>query len=330
MRFGRLTGYGYLGVNFFFGISGFLITTRLINERTLKGGIDLRAFYLRRAFRILPPPFLFLATVSVLAALGVIAVNAQEVVASLLFYRNYLSLSMGQWYTGHFWSLAIEEHFYFLWPALLILFGVSGGKRWVPFLALAIAIWRAVDSHFQIFTGLFPQLSPSGRTDTNLDGLLWGCWLALLFRNETVRSWLESKFVQFGWWACVLAFVSVYLFSFPSAQTLGAVLIPLIIVVPIVHPTWLVSRFLELAPLRWIGRLSYGIYVWQQLFFVNRSLTPGSIQKFPLNVIFLLSIATVSYYVLEKPLIKVGRRLSTSGTRFGGVAAQPAQAELHP
>src|SRR5258708_25275484 len=105
-----LTRYGALGVDVFFGISGFLICTRLLQEEERTGRISLRNFYIRRAFRILPPYLLYLVVLAAIAGIGLITLHAMDFVSCLLFFRNYVA---GSWYTGHFWSLAVEEHFYF-------------------------------------------------------------------------------------------------------------------------------------------------------------------------------------------------------------------------
>jgi peptidoglycan/LPS O-acetylase OafA/YrhL len=92
------------------------------NERT--GGISLRSFYTRRVFRIIPPAFAYLATIALLAIVGVIYVSPREWLSSLFFSRNYILIPPNAgWYTGHFWSLAVEEHFYLIWPAALIALG---------------------------------------------------------------------------------------------------------------------------------------------------------------------------------------------------------------
>ena len=99
---------GDLGVSIFFGISGYLICTRLLDEDRSRGRISLRRLYLRRAFRILPPAFAYLTAITLLALLGVFHLSLLEVAAAALFFRNYVP---GNWDSSHFWSLAVEEHF---------------------------------------------------------------------------------------------------------------------------------------------------------------------------------------------------------------------------
>src|SRR5207248_5891757 len=105
----------------FFAISGYLICTRLLVEEETTGSISLRSFYIRRVFRILPPAYVYLAVVAGLSAAGMIAAAWTDIASAALFYSNYIEPR--SWFTGHFWSLAMEEHFYLLWPPLLLLLG---------------------------------------------------------------------------------------------------------------------------------------------------------------------------------------------------------------
>ncbi|MBV8072845.1 MAG: acyltransferase, partial [Acidobacteriaceae bacterium] len=112
-----LLRFGHIGVALFFGISGFLITTLLLREEARNGRISLSKFYIRRCFRILPAYYALLGSITIL---GLITSRA-ELMSSLCFVRNYIheGAGGGSYVTGHLWSLAVEEHFYLLWPGLL-------------------------------------------------------------------------------------------------------------------------------------------------------------------------------------------------------------------
>src|SRR5262249_54819702 len=141
-----LARHGAIGVDLFFGLSGFLIGTRLLEERRRTARIHLVAFYIRRSFRILPPYLAYLVALTALAAVGVLATPGRELASCLLFVRNYLiPTAGGGWYTGHFWSLAVEEHFYLIWPVLLIVWGARNAAWKVAMLAGAVAAWRIVE-----------------------------------------------------------------------------------------------------------------------------------------------------------------------------------------
>lgn len=140
----RYREIGHMGVLLFFALSGYLITTKLLDEYREHEEIRLRAFYLRRAFRILPAALTYLLILSILIALNWVNCDQRSIMAAALFYVNYIPVSLVAWKAGHFWSLSVEEHFYLLWPALLLLFGVLRGWRTAAFLACSICLWRCV------------------------------------------------------------------------------------------------------------------------------------------------------------------------------------------
>jgi peptidoglycan/LPS O-acetylase OafA/YrhL len=302
---------GGIGVSIFFGLSGFLICSRLLEEHASTGGISLRGFYVRRAFRIFPAAWTYLAGLAVLTAVGALAVQPSEFLGSVFFFRNYYPAT-DRWYTEHFWSLAVEEHFYLLFPALLALCG-TGRARWVvPLLALAVAAWRALDNRFKWLSDALPHAYPYFRTDFRLDSLLWGCWTAMLVAryHERLRGRLILAIGLVS--AAVVIGSTSNVIQVPTAVLVA--LIPWMLAATVLRPRGVVGRVLELPPVRWIGRLSYSLYLWQQLFFVGwtYNLAPAMYpwQDFPWNVLALVSCASASYYLLERPLMRFGHRLA--------------------
>jgi peptidoglycan/LPS O-acetylase OafA/YrhL len=306
-----LTREGAVGVNIFFGISGFLICTRLLQEKTKHSKISLKAFYIRRAFRILPPFVFYLAVIGGLSLLGLLSITFREWITSLLFVRNYLSPeSLGGWYTGHLWSLAVEEHFYLLLPGLLVLLGARQTRTVLYFLIAAISIWRMVDFRFQIFAKILPQTGFYGRTDIILDGLLLGALSAIIWQEskKRVASWLRPWL----FWVTVPLFVLCLAYDPPFKILLQSILIVLMLFSTMANPQTLAGRLFELAPIAWIGRLSYSLYIWNNLFLVPTGVAApfGILQQWPYNFAALLATAAFSYYLVERPLIKVGHRLA--------------------
>ncbi|MES1262107.1 MAG: acyltransferase, partial [Acidobacteriota bacterium] len=163
---GGLFYFGRWGVPVFFGLSGLLITKLLLEENDRRGSISLKAFYIRRCFRILPPMLLYLAVVQVAGLLQ----STSEFWSCIFFFRNYLPWQQGSWYSGHLWSLSVEEHFYLFWPTVLVMTGVR--RAWIPAVGLSLlsALWRGWN--------LFP--GNESRTDLHLDRLLLGAALAFL------------------------------------------------------------------------------------------------------------------------------------------------------
>ena len=296
-----------------------LICGRLLDESERTGGFSLGSFYIRRVFRILPPAFAYLAIIGLFALAGVIVVTPREWLSSVFFSRNYIVMPPDSgWYTGHFWSLAVEEHFYLIWPAALLSLGSSRARRYTPLIAIGVAIWRAADFHLfhgQIWPGVLSD-SIYLRTDTRFDGLLWGCWIALIVSVPAYREIIARRLSATVITGLLVALVACIALNPPLQMAWESFLVPLILVGTVLNPTMLFSRILELSPIRWIGRISYSLYIWQQLFLVTskmpRPLPFGRIQEWPLNLVAVFVCASASYYLLERPLVALGHSLSTS------------------
>ena len=313
------TLWGAFGVDIFFGLSGFLITRLLLEEWDRTGGVNLRAFYTRRAFRILPPYLVFLLAVTVAGLWK----SGWDVAGSLLFFRNYVPAPLLSPATKHLWSLAVEEQFYLLWPALMLWAGRKRGVDVAAMLALLIGTWRLIESQSSL--GWFPQVPPHFRTDLRLDALLWGCVVAFLISKEASRIRMAGQLRLRTWTIlATLAILAVRYYS-PASSVMLAVLIPCVLAGTALHPRWLASRFLESSPLRWFGRISYSVYLWQQVF-----LRPGWEhpahwwQIFPANLAATVAVAAASYYLLEKPMLEWGRQLAGRFAKSPATVLTPA------
>ncbi len=317
-----VSNFGEVGVELFFGISGLLICSRLLDEETTQGQINIRKFYVRRFFRILPAAFFYLLVVAILALFRFIPLRAIDWFGALFFFRNYVMLFEYlhhsplalHWYTGHFWSLSMEEHFYLVLPAILVAFRRS--RLWIlGGLTFAVALWRSVLAHLAHSNYQF-----NFRTDTHVDALLIPAMVALalfpLLRNRVATRYIPA------WSSPLLIALEIGILTtrIPFAFTLQAVLIPLLLLSTVLHPNSILGRFLESKPVRWIGWISYSLYLWQQLFFganfVGSPPRLAALRETPVNLIALLVCATFSYYVVEKPFVRLGHGLtSTSTTR---------------
>jgi peptidoglycan/LPS O-acetylase OafA/YrhL len=296
-----------MGVLIFFALSGYLITTRLLVEYRSNGRISLRDFYLRRAFRILPPGLVYLCILSLLSVLGIAICSGPAIRSALFFYTNYIDVGPNGWRAGHFWSLSVEEHFYLLWPCLLLAFGVRTGWRTAIGLVSAIFLWRIADYHQQILARLIhdPFLQWfQFRTDLIADALLWGCCLAFftLKRGPVVSSVIAVSS------AALLALLCADIrLPFPPHNISLIMpiehLLPAILVGAVVScPTAPLGRLLELAPMRFIGHLSYSLYIWQQLFLF------GPRVPLLLGMPSAFACAYLSYRFVEQPCMRMGKR----------------------
>jgi peptidoglycan/LPS O-acetylase OafA/YrhL len=312
---------GTHGVNLFFAISGLLITSRLLEEWDTSSRVSLKRFYTRRAFRILPPALLYLGVVALLGVLGLLPVVWSEFVAATLFFRNYLPVILGPngagFFTSHYWSLGVEEHFYLFWPALLLL---AGRKRALPVaivIAVLVAVWRHFEAWREIM--LYNAIQPTyfARSDTRIDSIMWGVVAALALSRPEVRAFVERYLSTIVY----LAFVALYgaiVYRYGTRPTFWeASIVPVLIVGTVLRPQTMLGRVLENPAMRWIGRLSYSLYLWE-FFFVYYPGVPSTLgvwQTFPLNLIAAVVCATASYYLVERPLVRVGHRLAPAMAR---------------
>jgi peptidoglycan/LPS O-acetylase OafA/YrhL len=305
----RLIGIGGAGVSIFFGISGLLICTLLLRERDVTGQINLKSFYIRRCFRILPVAWLFLLVVAAFQHVAGFSVTTTELWASALFLRNYIGSNGGP--TAHYWSLAIEEHFYLILPAFLAIYGRRRTRDLCIAVAVAVCAWR----WFNTIHPVGPQQLAFFRTDLRLDALFDGALAAILLHDDRVRSILRKV----GPWillavAVVGIFGSTLVPSRALSRSMVALAIPILLAAGILFPTALFARILELRWLRWVGRLSYSVYIWQGLFTGNQTHLLWGERFWIINLFAMLGTCVASYYLLERPLIRWGHRLHRLAT----------------
>ena len=307
-------GYGAYGVHVFFVLSGFLITHLLCQEEQRTGRIDLKDFYRRRAFRILPPVIVYLSFLVAMSGIGALHVIPSDLLHSLLFTRNLFD---GPTQTSHFWSLAIEEQFYFLWPSIMILLG-SNRTRLVASTVLFLwaPIWRQIT--YRIYGGA-ANVNLS-RGDLVYDVLLAGCILALLRNDERFGRWMRGRVLQGPAIPLIsLVFLPVAL-SLPgrsaaASRTCSSVLVALFINYTVDHPDGLIARLLNARPVVTVGILSYSLYIWQQAFCYESSLP--WIGQFPQNVAAAVALSAFSYYLVERPCLRFRKRQKRASVLLG-------------
>lgn len=180
-----------LGVHLFFVLSGFLITSLLIHEQASCGGIDWRAFILRRSLRIWPALYAYLLVMLLLTWFGVLQMSSGQFLAAATFTWNYASLwlkhgtSQGSWFLGHLWTLALEQQFYLIWPLAIFLLGWRRAGRLALLLPLLLPGLRVL--WWLTFPGQRGQLGMMFHTA--IDSILIGCAFALY--QEQIRRWMQ-------------------------------------------------------------------------------------------------------------------------------------------
>jgi peptidoglycan/LPS O-acetylase OafA/YrhL len=311
-----LQRYGYRGVDLFFALSGLLICTRLLEEEQLTGTIGLRNFYVRRVFRIQPAALFYLITISLLMLGGALQHAWEGILFGLLLLRNYLPLHWvsRDYYTGHNWSLSVEEHFYLFLPFFLR--RVRNHRAGILLsCVVVISLWRyVVSTHPRLQFGwnyIF-------HTDIAVSGILLSSAVAVLLGYENIRDWCVT------WLKPWVVFLVIGIIWFDvdygdHHHFLTFLTYPILLVSTSLHPASLIGRLLELPPIRYFGRISYSLYLWQMLLFTNSSLAPVTnsrvlayLQATWLRYPAVLLFAVVSYYLVEKPFIKVGHRFAKS------------------
>ena len=314
----RLAAHCYVGVDIFFAISGFLICGLLLREYEKTGDINIRRFYIRRFFRILPPYYVSLAAICAAGAFLALPLNFSRVPSCLFFYRNYLPLGMdehGGFYTAHYWTLALEEHFYLIWPLVLLAVRPKRAGKVAFLLAMTVFAWRTIEGHFHLLADVLPQANLMARSDTRIDALLWGC-LAAIYFPKIQRLAERIPFSQL-WFVPAVLVVIVQKLHPPGLTLFDAVLLPLLIVSTVIQPRSVLGHVLEWQPLRWLGTISFSLYLWQQLFLpeLGTELARGRfqyLQRPPWNLIAILVCACLSRYLIEIPMTRLGHRIGDS------------------
>ncbi|MES2828483.1 MAG: acyltransferase [Bacteroidota bacterium] len=307
---------GPLGVHIFFTISGYLITTLLIREETHLGKISLKSFYFRRTVRIFPAYYFLLLVYFFLSKAGFLHLNNIDWFSSITYTRQFFI--SGSFETAHLWSLSVEEIFYLIWPAIFIFF-----KRFrISFTLLFVG--------FCTFMRFYAYKYPSPDLGTNIltsgDSLLIGCFFAI--KHDKILSWM-TKWKSYLWLIFPFLAVSVvsytYLYHLRSAGLSGNLksfdvllafvysffgqkglvtnlLVGFIIMYSISFQTvW--YKFLNIPIFDFVGKLSYSLYLWQQLF------TGDTVFLHQFNFLtllfFIFIVACTSYFFIERPFLKL-------------------------
>jgi peptidoglycan/LPS O-acetylase OafA/YrhL len=324
---------GFLGVDLFFVISGYVITRLLLDSIERSGGLDLRGFYKARARRLLPP-MIFMIVVTAFY----VTIWAQDSVKRFLTDIPFsLTGTMNWWLVfkqqdyfeaigrppllQHTWSLAVESQFYLIWPVLLLLILKRFGKKVIPLAALVIALFSGT-ALFLVSLQLDASSSVSHvyfGTDTHSIGLFLGAALAVSWIPQNFKSEVSNKAQSFIDFIGVFGLVGIlgsfllidassptaYKIAFPLAAIFGAA-----IITSIVHPASRFAPILQNRVLLWVGERSYAIYLWHWVVFqITRPRVDIDGQDWALialRILVVLALADISLKLVELP-IRSGR-----------------------
>ncbi len=341
---------GFVGVDVFFVLSGFLITSLLMTERRDTGRVSLRRFWAARARRLLPALFVVVAVVVCLAGLTTDATSRPalpgDATAALAYVANWRFALAGNGYFAesatpsplqHTWSLSIEEQFYLLWPfaLLALLRSVRSPRR-----AAAVTAVAAADSAAEM-AWLFHPLSGPGRvyfgTDTRAQALLVGATLALLVGGRIrYPAGPGVRRVVSGCGATGIAALAGFVvtatgtssLTYRGGLTAAAVAAALVVASIVTHPDGVIARVLRVRALAAVGRVSYGIYLWHWPVFLALTGARTGLAGLPLltlRVVVTASLAALSWRFVETParsyVLRVRRPRPVAAAALVGVAA---------
>lgn len=315
---------GHFGVTLFFFLSGYLITTLMRVESERTGTVSIRNFYIRRALRIFPTFYLVLLLA---AAYGFYAglVDPWFLLGQVLHLTNYEMVAAG-WkapiapFTDVYWSLAVEEHFYLAFPALFVFMWRRMPREqlaaWLMGLCAVILVWRCL----LVYLWAVPYDRTYMATDTRIDTILFGCVLAL-WGNPVLdatriseATWKKRLFPL----SIVILLASLLVRDREFRETFGYTLQGLclfpIFVTVVRYPDWGIVKLLNLPAMKWIGLLSYAIYLIHPAMLAIAKATVGR-SFFGLTLVALVltvSGAALMYYGIERPLGRLRQRFSAA------------------
>jgi peptidoglycan/LPS O-acetylase OafA/YrhL len=338
---GTPLGGGWIGVDVFFVLSGYLITALLLAERRKTGRTNLRNFYARRLLRLAPLSILLVAVcwggerIGLRSSLG-LYLPTKGAVAILLYFANWMHL----WHPGspgslmHTWSLSIEEQFYLVWPTVVVA-GFALAKRNARWLLAAMAAGAAVACALyrrHLWYQATASWSGLGQAWKHFyyssfqrpDGLVIGCLVALCLHGLRPTRLRRIVADVFGVVASVVAAAIIVRARFTTGLTnvrfipvwgLSAmnVSVAVVLVSLVLHPTSLGARALSLRPLRWVGRRAYGIYLIHPLIvaIVKRYSPWAGFVSAVLVVGVTLALAAASFRWIERPFLRRKDRFSS-------------------
>ncbi len=323
---------GLLGVTVFFVLSGYLITGLLISEYDSTGGIDLPQFWLRRIRRLVPAIITVIVCVAVLCTLFnhvLLTKMRPDIVPSLFFFNNWWQIFHNVSYfealgapspLTHFWSLAIEEQFYVVWPLLLLgAFKLGANRTWVRRVILVLAAASALAMALLYVPGGDPSRVYYG-TDTRAFSLLLGAWLAFSWPSSDFASeralhidkQMKTILNAIGFAAlAVLVLMLALMDGFSAFPYRGGVLlasaVAAVLIAILVHPATLLYKIFSNKILVWIGVRSYGMYLWHYPIVLLMTGLAGNAEGTPLwlailEIALIFGVSELSYRFIEDPI----------------------------
>jgi peptidoglycan/LPS O-acetylase OafA/YrhL len=316
---GAILPGGTVGVDLFFVLSGFLITTLLLEQRNATGSISLRRFYRRRALRLLPALFGVLAAfLAISVAVAVVGNDSlrQEVFGVLAGVGYFSNVAM-MWEPStqsmpgelrHLWSLAAEEQFYLVWPLVLAFILRSRVRLALLVVSVGVVLMTARQLHLYMDGASWERMGFG--VDTRNVSILVGCALALLLALPVRRSLESARWVAAPAAVCVVAFFFV---DFGRELFAGPLVVFAIccaaLILGVLDGQSPLARLLSVGPVVFVGRISYSLYLWHFPVFVVLGVNkPGVVPAAVPALLITVACAVASYYFIELPFLRRKRQ----------------------
>lgn len=312
--------HGSTGVQWFFVLSGFLITSLLISEYRTTGTISLKNFFMRRTLRIFPLYIVFLFIATVLSVVDRNVTTGESLTYAYLYIYNFVPAELYTSFIGHTWSLAVEEHFYLIWPPLFLLMFARHRSR--LFLLLCLSIPASVLLYYALIHSHFNQNYFIDRWSMVAGyNIAAGCLASLLVHSGKLASWARPLFkIDVALLVGVALYANAFYLSTGSwfideigGQYVRAAGIVLIVLWIFLNQESLFVKVLEITPLAYLGLISYGVYVFQGLFLATGPQREAG-ATWPLDpaigFVLLIIAAPLSYHFFEQPFLKLKHRFA--------------------
>jgi peptidoglycan/LPS O-acetylase OafA/YrhL len=311
---------GTVGVNIFFVLSGFLITRILLKEKSLTGKISFRNFYIRRFLRLLPPLILFYTTLSFLMSFGFIKPQWIGLTLSVFYLYNFVPTRYYSGELGPMWSLAVEEQYYIFWPVIVAFF-----RKYIPFFVVSIIILcflarvylplmsihhngkvYPLNTYSYLDRWFLPAVAP----------IMIGAVFSYIefTREEKFRFLFAGKYLFLVIAICTffmpayMPILILYKFGY-EIELLQLCSVVILLIWVLFNQTSLLAGFLEFKPIAYVGKISYGLYVYHALF-IRTGRGDLFFQKYPLNIFLTIGVAVLSYEFYEKKILRFKRKFS--------------------